>query len=134
MPGDGIALDVADAAFVLPLGRCAVRRTSLRVHLGIPAEGVQSIVERTSRVCKVLADEGSALSTSTPCVVPPNCRHHFQGHVASRLALVQEHGDEGASEGARRRAEQMHLQRFVGREQILLDSGKNEDSRYLRRW
>ena len=44
--GDGVALDVADAALVLALGARAVRRARPRRHAPVAAEGVEAVVER----------------------------------------------------------------------------------------
>ena len=116
MSGDGVAFDVADAAFVLPLGLGTVRCTSPRGHLPVPAEGVETAVEADlAGLQVVLADEGPrVVHKHLLCSAAEVPERAFQALQPRRLALVQEHGDEGAAGVAQRRDEQMYLQRFVG--------------------
>jgi hypothetical protein len=76
MPGNGVALDVADAAFILPpwSGRGTVHKP--KGHHPVPKEGVESVVKADlSGMQVVLADQG-------PRVVP--------AHLLCRAAKVPE--------------------------------------------
>ena len=113
--GDGVALDVADAALVLALGAGAVGRAGHRPHAPVAGEGVQALVERhLARRPVVVLDE-------RPGVVQQQLARHA-AEVAEgaldpvqprRLPLVPEGADVHPARVAQRGDEQVDPHRLL---------------------
>jgi hypothetical protein len=114
--GDGVALDVADAALVLALGPGPVGGAGLRPEAPVAGEGVEAVVEddlarprvvvRHQRLGVVEQDLlGHAAEVPEGAIEPVE---------PGALPLVPEGRDEIAPRVAERRHEQVHPDRLVG--------------------
>jgi transposase len=116
VPGDGVALDVADTALVLALGPGSERSTRPRHYSPVVAEGVQALVEDDfAGLHVVLADQSLCVVDQQlarrAAEVPEGALEALQ---PGRLALVQEQRDVGAARVAQGGHEQMDLDHLAG--------------------
>ena len=110
MAGNGVALDVADAALVLALGAGPIRRASVRMEAPIAGEGVQTIVETHLAGGRVMVID------QRPRIVEQDLLRHpakaleraLHAVEPGRLPLVPEGPDKRPSRVAQGRHKQVH--------------------------
>ena len=116
MPGDGVVLDVADAALVLTLGACAVGCTGPRPKPPIAGEGVQPLVEAdlTGGRIVVIDQRAGVVEQHLPRHPAKMAKRTLDPVEPGRLPLVPEGLHENPPRVAQGRDEQVDAHALTG--------------------